>query len=483
MIYRAQGEDRLWDTWLLEDGGNVHLFYLIYQKDLSCVSIGHATSDDLIHWDELPPIDLLDAGGNIGTGCALIRNHTMYLFYTVGMPDGQQIFLSTSSDGNIFTPYNDNPVMRIESPYSGNDFRDPAIYLNAESQQYEAYLCSYLSGRDIGACIARYLSKDLIHWNAAPPLAVVDERFTLAETPSYFRIADRHYISFYSSDRYTPNIITPHRIRPCGTFYMIADTQNGEYRFTENPLLLGSGNGRMEAIVGRVTDFRGDKILVHHYAGDQPALGLPKQVKANTDGSLYLSLWNGADRMNGMETDFPDLTDHSRTVGGTWERMDSGWKGKAGLLYSAALSEDQWDDFDLSCTVTCRGERASVLFRTDKVTEGLHLTLDFERNVCEFGALFQCHTGGFRLSSLDVYHAAGLIRGREVHIRILMREEYFEMYMDDRWIFSCVCKSHVWPENSFTQNAPHTGAIGLAVEGGEALFSDLKLKKLTKIGR
>ena len=50
--------ERMWDTWLFQEGDEYHLFFP------SNGDIGRAVSRDLIHWRHLPPIENLAAAGD-----------------------------------------------------------------------------------------------------------------------------------------------------------------------------------------------------------------------------------------------------------------------------------------------------------------------------------------------------------------------------------------------------------------------------------
>ena len=113
-----------WDSWYLVDEGKVHAFYLQKRRPGSTrpaedhCSIGHAVSEDLLNWKELPVALHRGAAGSydcgpLYTGCAVWDRGTYYLFYTANgrhpnPPVGrewhpwiQTIRLATSKDGII----------------------------------------------------------------------------------------------------------------------------------------------------------------------------------------------------------------------------------------------------------------------------------------------------------------------------------------------------------------------------------------------
>ena len=54
--------------------------------------------------------------------------------------------------------------------------------------------------------------------------------------------------------------------------------------------------------------------------------------------------------------------------------------------------------------------------------------------------------------------------GKTYHLRCFARDEHFEVFLDDRWIFTAVLKE-----------AAMSGDVELLVERGQATFSDLRL--------
>ena len=71
MIYQAPESERMWDTWLYQEGRDYHLFFL------SRGGIGRAVSQNLIDWTHLPLINNMakegdwDESGMKMTGCTI----------------------------------------------------------------------------------------------------------------------------------------------------------------------------------------------------------------------------------------------------------------------------------------------------------------------------------------------------------------------------------------------------------------------------
>ena len=58
-VYVPKNGEWMWDTWVMQDGADYHLFHL--SKD---GGLGRAISQDLIHWTQLPMIPNLAKPGD-----------------------------------------------------------------------------------------------------------------------------------------------------------------------------------------------------------------------------------------------------------------------------------------------------------------------------------------------------------------------------------------------------------------------------------
>lgn len=114
--------------------GTYHLFYQYnpYGNAWGNISWGHATSKNLVTWEEQPVAIYNDDMGLIYSGSAVYDvNNTsgkgegaIVALYTSSGTHQQQC-MAFSSDGYTFTKYEGNPVMPNESE---SDFRDPKVF-------------------------------------------------------------------------------------------------------------------------------------------------------------------------------------------------------------------------------------------------------------------------------------------------------------------------------------------------------------------
>ena len=175
-----------------------HLFFQYYPGATvwGPMHWGHATSKDLIHWQELPIALYPDSLGMIFSGSAVIdKNNTsgfganaMVAIFTYHNeeilkkagknPESQGIAFSLD-EGKNWTKYNGNPVIRNAGE---RDFRDPKVCWNESAHQWNLVLAA-------GNIIKIFSSADLKNWkhesDFIPP---VHEEFGVWECPDLFKI-------------------------------------------------------------------------------------------------------------------------------------------------------------------------------------------------------------------------------------------------------------------------------------------------------
>ncbi|WP_340017518.1 glycoside hydrolase family 32 protein [Paenibacillus sp. FSL H3-0457] len=155
--------------------GEYHLFYQYTphdtQPDFDRMHWGHAVSNDLVHWDELPPAISPGEDGAIFSGSAVVdKNNTSGFFneagsglvaiYTnngnnaqPGKPQVQSIAYS-KDNGRTWTKYEGNPVL---FPTETLDFRDPKVFWHEESSNWVMVLA-------VSDHVEFYTSSNLKDW-------------------------------------------------------------------------------------------------------------------------------------------------------------------------------------------------------------------------------------------------------------------------------------------------------------------------------
>lgn len=153
--------------------GEYHLFYQHNPNDSiwGPMHWGHAVSQDMIDWQELPIALYPDELGTIFSGSAVVDWHntsgffpdepgivaifTHHLGGSDGTPDIQTQSLAYSHDqGRTWTKYEGNPVLGHPTKI---DFRDPKVFWHAETAKWLMTLAT-------GQTVTFYSSPNLIDW-------------------------------------------------------------------------------------------------------------------------------------------------------------------------------------------------------------------------------------------------------------------------------------------------------------------------------
>ncbi|MFP2872491.1 glycoside hydrolase family 32 protein [Acetobacter tropicalis] len=161
------------------DGTRYHLYYQYdpFAPYAGHVHWGHATSTDMLHWQDQPIAIPETKDGEAFTGCAIMDTTNasglftpepnsetqgdkvkggMVAIYTRATPQKQAQYLATSRDnGQSFTEYAHNPILDIGS----NSFRDPQVLFHKATNQWVMVIAKSRLHQ-----IAFYASIDLIHW-------------------------------------------------------------------------------------------------------------------------------------------------------------------------------------------------------------------------------------------------------------------------------------------------------------------------------
>ena len=161
---------------LLYNQGVYHLFYQYYPEDIvwGPMHWGHATSTDMLHWENKPIALYPDKNGLIFSGSAVIdenntsglgtaENPPLVAIFTyhdmekekAGGSDYQTQGIAYSLDnGEGFTMYEGNPVL----PNSEfKDFRDPKVFWDKKTSQWVMALVA-------GDHLRLYRSDNLLEW-------------------------------------------------------------------------------------------------------------------------------------------------------------------------------------------------------------------------------------------------------------------------------------------------------------------------------
>lgn len=181
--------------------GQTHLFYQHnpYGPLWGNMSWGHAVSDDLIHWRDLPLAMVPTPGGSDESGCfsgsAVDNNGVPTLIYTATRGEHCEIqtqCIATSHDDMLtWEKHPGNPVIS-EVPAitkQNSDFRDPYVWRGEDGW----YMVLGSRIEDGSGIVFLYRSQDLVDWEYLNPLLEgTDPKYgTIWECPNFFKLGDK----------------------------------------------------------------------------------------------------------------------------------------------------------------------------------------------------------------------------------------------------------------------------------------------------
>lgn len=176
--------------------GKYHLFFQYNPEDNQWgnMSWGHATSTDLVNWQEHPvaisytPTHAIFSGSAVvdyfnTTGFGSVENPAMVALFTAHQHDGlrqTQSLAYSTDEGITWTHYHNNPVLDLEM----KDFRDPKVAWNTVN---EAWVMSVVKPHEY--TVAFYQSQDLKQWELLSEFSNKNGTDGVWECPDLFPLA------------------------------------------------------------------------------------------------------------------------------------------------------------------------------------------------------------------------------------------------------------------------------------------------------
>ena len=169
--YRPQIHFTPAKNWINDPNGMIYLdgtYHLYYQYNpqgngWGNLSWGHATSTDMLHWEEQPVALQPDALGMIFSGSAVCDKdntagfgaNAIVALYTSASAAQQQSIAYSHDGGKTFTTYEGNPVIKNND----DNLRDPKVFWHEESKKWIMSLAKgWAGGMEI------WSSPDLKKW-------------------------------------------------------------------------------------------------------------------------------------------------------------------------------------------------------------------------------------------------------------------------------------------------------------------------------
>ena len=215
--------------------GRWHLFYQAYPPEDTRQHWGHAVSDDLIHWRDLPYCIYPDPEDCCFSGATLVEDDRVIAMYH-GTQAGNMV--ATSSDPLLlnWTKVTGGPVIPMAKDGESLPYRvfDPCIW--REGGHYYALSGGQIPDGPGGTPVAAdylFRSVDLERWEYLHPLTDGD-RFTLlgddGACPYFWPIGDKHMLLFFS--------------HMSGGQYLVGDYDTGRQKL----VVTGAGKFNMGAV-------------------------------------------------------------------------------------------------------------------------------------------------------------------------------------------------------------------------------------------
>lgn len=197
---------------LIQWKGAYHLFYQYNPAGPyhGRIHWGHAVSEDLVHWRDLPVALAPTPGGpdqdGCWSGCIVNNNGTPTALYTGVHP--QVVCLATSDDEMLtWDKHADNPIIAAPPPgiatYETWHFRDPRVW----RENGVWHLLMGAAGEEHEATVLLYRSADLLEWEYVHPLFSGNGSQrepvwtgTMWECPDFFALDGRHVLLVSAHD-------------------------------------------------------------------------------------------------------------------------------------------------------------------------------------------------------------------------------------------------------------------------------------------
>lgn len=465
----------VWDTWFLNDNGNMHVFHLQMKRPESVRSdeltgtIGHAVSDDLIHWKELPTALFKGSPGSydeglLFTGCVVKNDGTWYLYYSNNHHENGRtvsgMCLATSTDGVEWVKHVDNPIITPDPRWyhtaeNGNlehyyhcypdvDCRDLMVIKDPEGPGWLGYVVVRLKsgGMYDTCCIALLESEDLVHWESSPPCCVPG-RFVCFEVPDVFELDGKWYMIALTGDGYGQRMRWNDPYVRHATVVFQSDNPRGPFVEVCDNLLLAANDGQGFSV--RTVEYNGERLMFYtraEYVDGNPTFGrlsLPIKLESKPSGGLLPKYWSGADAE--LATSLS-----SNTVNLICER---GWAFKT----MSVLPESRTVMLNIQIDLQHCKAAGIALCGDDKgvQTVGLLALLDMEQNEIQLVSM-----PGFTPVQRRKWYVEN---NAQCSLRLVFIEDMVELYCDD-----------ILALNVYIENIPTSQAV-LFVQEGSASFT------------
>lgn len=449
-------------NWINDPNGLIHWrdrYHLFYQYNPNgafhgTIHWGHAVSDDLVYWHDLPVALAPVPGGpdkdGVFSGCAVDRDGTPTLVYT-GIGPEVQCVAEAADPGDpdlaAWTRRRDNPVIAAPPPsLAVRGFRDPFVW-----REDDGWYCAIGSGiKGRGGAVLLYRSPDLVRWEYLHELCISDREDTgdMWECPNFFPAGDRHVLLVSSIPPGSVLCMTgeyrAHRFVPEET--TVLDEGGSFYA----PQVMLDDRGR-RLMWGWLRENRGADAQVA--AGWSGALSLPTELSMNRDGTLRVRPVHEITSLRGAHSHYRDVPVRPGDGGG--EIAIAGTRLELEAVFAAGGARQ----FGLHLFESPDGAERTRLF-----FDGARQALVLDRSASSLDP------GAAR----DVRAAPmGLAPGEALTLRVFLDGSVIEVFANDRVVLS----SRVYP------TLPESRGVRPFAVGGPAALRALHAWEMRPIWR
>ncbi len=489
------------DTWQVSDGKKIHSFYLQgisndYFADDESGAIGHAVSDDLLHWEELSPAlkrgekgcyDALD----LWSGCAVEHNGKYYLYYSSRRDTdhlGNTISVAVSDDCVNWVKYENNPIIVPDKRFYCQDdiktiltIEDRPIKNNAECRdlcvvrdEANGLWWGFFAARKPAnecsntCCIGLARSYDLLHWEQLPPCFCPD-KYDCVETPDVFKIGDKWYMLCLTGNQYGQRNPTydPNLFGNI-TLYAMADRPEGPYTecFEDNVAI---GSMYMSGACAKTVLHNGKRYIFYTQSlwregrNIENAMSYPKEIDVDENGKLRVKWFSG---IESLYTEDVPLCKENTYNSGKWGSLND------------------WHFEDGKVSVKAKSDVAVKIFDVKAKNFVIETTVQ-RKNAISAGVIFDVIADSLynlnRVVLLDYLKNEVWLTSARNYPKINARRFDFEKDSYDLKVLVVGNTIEVYVDNILTVHyitERRHGKIGLFVERGEACFTNSVVHKI-----
>lgn len=487
----------MWDTWYLNVNNVIHGFHLKSHSGENW-NVGHVYTDDLLHWKRMR--DVLEALPEeqypedcLGkyTGCAVEKDGTYYLYYTMrNKMKSEKIGLALSEDLEHFTEYEHNPVLVpdpslfiVYGKEKKTDCRDMLVVYDSGRQVYFGYFAAMANVKDRGelGVIGVAESRDLIHWENQKIVYVPDFN-GVVEVPNVFQIDGVWYMTLMTSAVYGAKGAVADANLNSYIIWASSDTPDGMFTCGTDNVFLGGTRDNGYAL--RCIDYK-DKLYALYI--DRSAYGasisLPKEVRV-IDEKIYPCYTDILQKLRtGRSWNMPEFSPVPTAF--AWENVTAGTlttdsetvkiTAYPNSLQAFKAAIDSVPSFEMEFFLSGNfREAGAVLYCSSETIEN---TYEKEDHPLWAGYVWHAYYLSFDKQENRICFSKGMMETlfqrkfdfqhkNVLHLRLLAQEGQFELYIDDVLWIQCGMETE------------KTMVPGLFAFSGEADFKNIAVYEL-----